>query len=163
MADTDPSLGITADFPSDDFRSAVRFAMQMGAPPDPTLRGTFVFASTGRTYSKDGDPLDAEDVRLDRNGVPLDPEVSVTETLPVKKQVDCAIEITRADADELPVGNFRQTKAVVTLLDQEHEQVKGCRDLVYNGDRYRFGYEPETDGMFDVGVFTMIFYALDEN
>ena len=34
MGDIDTSLGISADFPSDDFRDAIHFAMQMGAAPD---------------------------------------------------------------------------------------------------------------------------------
>lgn len=163
MGDIDPSLGISANFPSDDFTSAIRFAMQMGAPPDEALRVTFVFASTGRTYRKGTTVLAETDVRLDRSGEPLDPEVTWTETPPRRAQVDCAIEIERADANELPVGNFRPTKATVTVLDEQHEQVKGCREIVYNGDRYLFGYEPDALGMFSVGVFTMIFYALDES
>ena len=61
---------------------------------------------------------------------------------PVTKRVDCAVEFERADAEELPVGNFRPTKATVTLLDEEYDQVKGARELVYNGDRYVYGYEP---------------------
>jgi hypothetical protein len=35
--------------------------------------------------------------------------------------------------------------------------------VVYNGDKYIFGYKPEALGMFDVGVNTMIFYAVDES
>jgi hypothetical protein len=51
--------------------------------------------------------------------------------------------VTRADADELPVGNFRPTKVVVTLLDDDYQAVKNARRLRYNGDEYLFGYEPE--------------------
>lgn len=162
MATTDPNLGLSVAFDSEGFRQAIRFAMQMGAAPNPALRPTFVFPSTGRTFTKDGVTLDPATVRTDREGNPLDPTIRGTPTPGVRKQVDCAIEIVRADANEIPVGNFRQTKAVVTLLDEEYEQVKGCRELVYNGDRYVFGYEPEVVGLFDVGTFTMIFYAVDE-
>lgn len=163
MGDIDASLGIAANFPADDFRSAIRFAMEMGAPPAVALRPTFVFASGERAFRKNGVVLAASDVRLDQSGRPLDPEIETVPTPGVRKQVDCAIEITRADANELPVGNFRPTKAIVTLLDDEHEQVKGCRELIYNGDRYLYGYEPDALGMFSVGVFTMIFFAVDEN
>lgn len=163
MAKTDPSLGFSVDFDAEGFRRAIHFAMEMGAPPDPSLRATFVFPSTGRTYtSRNGDILDPASVRTDRDGRPLDPTIRVTDTPGARIQVDCAVEIVRADADELPVGNFRPTKAVVTLLDEEHDQVKGCRELIYNGDRYLFGYEPDALGLFDVGTFTMIFYAVDE-
>ena len=63
----------------------------------------------------------------------------------------------------MPVGNFRQTKAVVTLLDTEYAKVTGCREMNYNGDRYLYGYEPEVNGLFGIDVHTMIFYALDES
>jgi hypothetical protein len=170
MVNPDPALGISADFDGDQFRNAIRFAMQMGTPPEVGKRASFVFKSTGRTYWKDagvddaGDPRTIQQMspRLDRDGKPLDPTIQVINTAPVIKTVDCVVEITRADADELPVGNFRPTKATVTLLDEQYDQVKGCRELLFNGDRYLYGYEPEGLGLFDVGVNTIIFYATDE-
>jgi hypothetical protein len=161
MGDIDPSLGISVDFDSQGFRDAIHFAMEMGAAPDPTLRPTFIFKSTVQSYRKNGVPV--PDPRLDRDGKPLDPDIEAVETSGNRVQVDCAIEIIRADADELPVGNFRPTKAVVTLLDEEYAQVKGCREMVYDGDRYLFGYELEALGLFDVGTFTLIFYCLDDS
>jgi hypothetical protein len=160
MVDPNPALGISADFDGDQFRNAIRFAMQMGTPPEVGKRASFVFKSAGRTYWKDG--VEQISPRLDRDGKPLDPTIQVINTAPVVKTVDCAVEIVRADADELPVGNFRPTKAVVTLLDEQYDQVKGCRELLFNGDRYLYGYEPEGLGLFDVGINTMIFYATDE-
>jgi hypothetical protein len=161
MGEIDPSLGISVDFDSQGFRDAIHFAMQMGAAPDPTLRPTFIFKSTSQTYRKAGVAVSSP--RLDRDGKPLDPDIEVIEVAGARVQVDCAIEIVRADANEIPVGNFRPTKAIVTLLDEEYEQVKGCRELLYDGDRYLFGYEPDALGLFDVGTFTLIFYAIDEN
>jgi hypothetical protein len=161
MVRPDPALGISADFDGDQFRDSIRFAMQMGTPPEVGKRASFVFKSTGRTYRKGGQEL-ASPPRLDRDGKPLDPNVEVINIPPVIKIVDCAVEVVRADADELPVGNFRLTKAVVTLLDEQYDQVKGCRELLFNGDRYLYGYEPEGLGLFDVGINTMIFYATDE-
>lgn len=165
MAIPDPALGIAATFDADRFRSAIRFAMQMGAPPDTALQAVFVFPTTGRTYFQ-GDatvPLDPATVRLDRDRKPLDPNIRAVDAPPRKVKVDCAVEIVRADANEIPVGKFLPTKAVVTVLDEEYEQIKGCRELIYNADRYLFGYEPDALGLFDVGTFTLIFYALDEN
>lgn len=163
MAQTDPALGLSATFDSQGFRNAIRFAMEMGAPPDPALRPTFVFPPSGTTYRKNGIDIAASDVRRDRDGHPLDPDIETIQTPGARIQVDCAIEIMRADANEIPVGSFRPTKAVITLLDEEHEQVKGCREVIYNGDRYAFGYEPDAIGLFDVGTFTMIFYAIEES
>lgn len=159
----DSSLGLSVDgFDSEGFRNAVKFSMQIGTPPDPDKRPKFIRRSNVRTYWKNGAQL-AEAPRMGREGEPLDPEVEVRVADPEKLEVDCAVEIVLADANELPVGNFRQTKAKVTLLDVDYAKVTGCKELQYNGDRYLYGYEPEVDGLFDVGIHTMIFYALDES
>jgi hypothetical protein len=162
MVRPDPALGISADFDGDQFRDSIRFSMQMGISPDGGKQPIFVFRSASRTYWR-GDVQLTTTPRLDRDGKPLDPTVRVVESPPQTKRVDCAVEIERADAAELPVGNFRPTKATVTLLDQQYEQVKGARELVYNGDRYVYGYEPVGLGLFDVGVNQIIFYAVDES
>jgi hypothetical protein len=158
----DPSLGISAGFDSQGFREAIRFAMQMGTPPEEARRPKFIKRSNLRTFWKAGVELSAPP-RMGRNNEPLDPEVEVRVTPPQEFTVDCAVEIDTADADELPVGSFRPTKAVVTLLDEQYAEIEGCKELVYNGDRYLYGYEPENTGLFDVGVHTIIFYALDES
>lgn len=161
MVDPNPALGISADFDGVQFRNAIRFAMQMGVPPDPDKQAVFVFKPTGRTYWKNDVQL-VSAPRLDRDGKPLDPTVEVRRVEADTKTVDCAVEIVRADAEELPVGTFRQTKAVVTVLDEQYEEIRGCIEMVFNGDRYKFGYEPEGLGLFDVGINTMIFYPLEE-
>lgn len=162
MAIPDASLGIDVDFDGDVFRSAIRFAMEMGAPPDEGRQAVFVFKSAGRSYWKDGVEL-VTPPRTDQDGKPLDPTIEVRELPGRREKVDCAVEIKRADAEELPVGNFRPTKAEVTLLDEEYARVQGCRELIYNADRYLYGYEPEALGMFDVGTHTIVFYAIDES
>jgi hypothetical protein len=162
MVQPDPSLGISAAFDSQGFRDAIKFAMQMGTNPNPDRRPIFVKRSGAATYWKNNVQLSTTP-RLDRDGIPLDPDVEVRREADQNLEVDCAIEVVRAEAEELPVGNFRPTKVVATLLDAEYALVQGCRELLYNGDRYVFGYEPESNGLFDVGVYTMIFYAKDES
>ena len=176
MAKPDPNLGIPANFPEQTFRNAIHFAMQMGTNPlldkDGKLERapTFVIPGDGWSYLDqdghviwaEGDPL-AGKPRTDQDGQPLDPDIEVVEDPDTEITRDCAIEVTRADADELPVGNFRPTKVVVTLLDDDYLAVKDARRLLYNGDEYIFGYEPESVGLFEVGVYTLIFYALDES
>lgn len=163
MASVDPGLGIDVpDFDGEGFRAAIQFAMQMGAPPDPERRPKFIRKGSGRTYWKDGVQLGAAP-RMGREGEPLDPDIEVRTTPDQEIEVDCAIEIERAEAEELPVGTMRPTKVVATLLDAQYALVEDCRELLYNGDRYVYGYEPEANGLFDVGVHTMIFYAKDES
>lgn len=169
MVNPSESTGISVDFDNEGFRQAIKFAMQMGVNPDATKSAIFVKKSTGRTYWKDD--VELEDVpRLDRDGRPFDPDVEVRSSADQQykvgtgtDEVDVAIEVERADAEELPVGNFRPTKVVVTALDVDYAVIKDCRELIYNGDRYMFGYEPESTGLFEVGVYTLIFYALDES
>lgn len=160
MAEPDSSLGINAAFDAAGFRNAVRFAMEMGLNPDPSRRPTFIRKSSSRVYKKNSVVISTP--RLDRDGRPLDPEVEVVRPADVEVSVDCAIEVQRADAEELPVGTFRPTKVVATLLDDQYEEVKDCREMLYNGDRYVYGYEPESNGLFDVGVYTIIFYAVED-
>lgn len=167
MAIPDDALGFAVDFPSGDFINAIRFAEQMGRNPDDAKRIKFMARATGQpTYFKDDVELDSTP-RLDGDGNPLDPDVEVrlpaeTEILDGSEPVDCAIEVEPRDALETPVGNFRPTKVVITLLGAQYQLVKDCRKILYNGDEYMFGYEPESVGLFDVSVYTMIFYAKDD-
>lgn len=162
MALPDPALGISVDFPTEQFNNAIRFAMQMGAHPTEALRPTFVKKATARTYWKNNSEL-ADPPRMDRDGKPLDPDVDVRFADPEEFQVDCAVEVDRADAEELPIGNFRPTKVTTTLLLAQYEQIKECRELAYNGDRYLYGYEPESDGLFDAGVHMIVWYCLEDS
>lgn len=165
----DPSLGITADgFDETVFRNAIKATMQLGSSPDPNKRPKFVRKAATKQYFRRGEttPLPSPP-RMGRDGEPLDPEIEVRAGTPVilevPKDLDCAVEIELADADELPVGNFRRTKAVVTFLDVDYAKIAGCKEMTYNGDRYLYGYEPEALGLFGVGVHTIIWYALDES
>lgn len=160
MATPDGSLGINASFDADQFRSAIKFAMQMGSPPDSDKQVYFISKSSAATYFKNG--FEVTGIRLDRDKMPLDPDVEVRTAADVEIQVDCAIEVVRADTNEIPVGNFGDTKAVVTLLDVDYEQVKDCQEIRFNGDIYQRGYEPDGLGLFDVGINTIIYYALQE-
>ena len=81
----------------------------------------------------------------------------------IVEDANCAIEIERANADEIPVGKFLNTKAVVTLLDVDYAKIQGCKELRYNGDRYASPTEIEAPGLFDVGIHTIIYYAIDES
>src|SRR6478609_11110056 len=98
MGTPDSSLGFSADFDSQGFRDAIRFSMQMGAAPDPDKRPKFVIKSTARAYWKNGVQLSSIP-RMGREGEPLDPDIEVRTGADEIVEVDCAIEIDRADAD----------------------------------------------------------------
>ena len=163
-----PSVpGFQVDFPADQFRNAITFAMQMGLPTlpdgsqDPDKRPIFVPKSTGKKYYMGGTEIPKP--RVDRDGRPLDPTITVVDDQaePIR-DVNCAVEITEVGANEVPVGNFRPTKATVTVLDIEYPKVANCREMIYNGDRFLYDYEPENNGLFSVGVHTLIFFALGD-
>jgi len=166
MVQPDSALGFSADFPTQTVRNAFLFAMQLGKPNDVARQVRFVKRSPGRRYFL-GDEEQFQpplgDLRLDRDGRPLNPQIRVEQTPDTEIPVDVAIELTEATADELPVGNFRPVKATVTLMAQEYEQIKGSRELKYNNDRYGFGYELDATGLFDLTVHTLIFFALNES
>lgn len=146
--------GTNPNFDAAGFRAGIRLAMQMGAPVKESDRVTFVFKET-KTYN----------VRTDPEGNPLDPFAQpVSTTVPrANTQVDCALEFSDATADELPVGNFRPTKVVVTVFDTDYEVVKDAKELLIGGDRYLIGYERPPLGLFEVGMHQIVAFAIDES
>lgn len=163
MVQPDPALGIDVDFDADLFRNGIKFAMQMGKNPDPDRRPYFVLKSTERTFWKNGVQLDEADVRMGRNSEPLDPEVDVRVPEDKLLEVDCAVEPHEAQAGESQVGSFKPTRLTITMLDVDYAQVIGCKELLYNGDRYVYDQEVEAPGLFDVAVHVMTYKAWDES
>lgn len=101
--------------------------------------------------------------RLDRDGEPLDPNIEVRRDGSTELEVDAAVEVTPATQEELPpIGNFRPSKITVTLMAQEYVQIQGCKECLYNGDRYQYGFEPEIDGLFDLDVHQIVFFAIED-
>jgi hypothetical protein len=164
MATPDGSLISTpVQFDSDMFKNAIRFAMQMGTPPDPDNAPLFIFDSTAPTYWRNGSQL-MTSPRLDRDGKPIDPSVEVRETPGTEVSVDCSVSLhqTRYIQDELPVGFLGGTVASVTVLGEQYALIAGCKHMIFNGDTYVFSHE-NNSGLFDVAVHNMIFYSKDEN
>lgn len=149
MAGTDPNFDALAA------EAGIRFAMQLGAPVKPQDRATFVFAKTLQY---------PPGTRLDQEGRPLDPRISPTTEASDRPDVqkDCAIEFSPADADEIPVGNFRPTKVTITMFEKDFEDVKDAREIRIGGDRYLVGYRPPPLALFNLGFQQIVAYALDE-
>lgn len=157
----DPSLGISVDFPEQDVRNGIKFAMQMGLDARPV----FVFPSAGRTYTKNGAPV--TNPRLDRDGVPLDPLVKVLEIAPVEiSDVDCAIEMNppfRERESDQYVGPMRKTIALVTVFDVDWARIKGCREMRIGEDRFLFDAEVDTTGLFGITFTVLKFIAVEDS
>jgi hypothetical protein len=169
MVQPNSSLGISANFPSADVRNALLFAMQMGAPnevnEDDKRQVRFLRRNGTVTYYRQGSsvPLALSEFRRDRDGNPLDATIRMETTPDEEILVDVAIDLEEATAEELPVGNFRPVKATITLMAEEYAQIIGCREVIYNNDRYGYAYELTANGLFDLTFHTLIFFAIDES
>lgn len=163
MVQPDPALGFNVAFPQAQFENAIKFAMQMGTPNEAVKRPTFIFPGDGLTYWRDGVEL-VEPPRVDLDGHPYDPEIEVRRAADVELQVDCAFEVKEViPRPEDPVGTFQHTQLVVTLLEAEYQQVKHCKAITYNSDRYLYGFESELYGLFGSDVHTIIFVSEDDS
>lgn len=161
--------GIAVNFPSATVRNALLFAMQMGAPnetgPNDKRQVRFLRRNGAIQYFR-GDsfvPLELDSFRRDRDGKPLDPTIRMETAEDEEVKVDVAIEVEEATAEELPVGNFRPVKATITIMAEEYAQIVGCREVIYNNDRYGYAYELAANGLFDMTFHTLIFFAIDES
>jgi hypothetical protein len=144
--------GADAGFNAAEFRDAIHFAMQMGAAPDLDEQVTFHFAST-LTYN----------VPADGAQVPFDPTATVTSApsaAPVR--VPCAVEYFDAENQPTNFGLMAPSRLSITLLDEDYERVKASTYVVAHGDRYNYRRTEPPSGLFDVGLYTMHFTAVNE-
>lgn len=153
------------------FRSGILQAMIIGEPPNDEDKPKFLVPGTGEpVYTRGGSTLDPASVRLDPNGRPLDPTIKVTRPGAQQVYVPCAVEFSPAEANELPVGNFRPTKATITVLDFDDsatpvalfDQVKDATDVILGGDSYMIAYRPPPLGMGLVTIHQMVAFARQE-
>lgn len=153
MANSNPG------FDADAFRTGIRFAMSMGAPPVEGEQAAFLLPST-LVYNLPGGGGPAY---VDQEGVPFDPTTTVTRTVPDPIKVLCAVEYFDAHGEPTNFGVITPSRAVITLLDEEYEQIKECIAVVLRGERFIYRSTEYPAGLFDVGVYTLHFTAEDEN
>lgn len=136
-------------FDPDAFRDGIRFAMDLGAPPDASLQATFVFPKVKTTTG----PVNAQ-------GVPLDPSARATfapSKPPVK--VACGIEYGDGTTTDTSIGRFSTDKIVVTVLDSEYEQIQGFELVLFNTVPYYYKKELRVAGLGPVGVYQFLCVA----
>lgn len=142
--------GTNSGFDGNAFRTGIRFAMTLGAPPESDEQVAFYFP-TQLVYNR---PVDAEDT-------PFDPDATVTRTQPPPVRVPCAVEYRTADGEPAPFGDLTPAHAAIVLLDEDFVQVDGCAYAVLRGEKYIYRSTDFPSGLFDVGVYTMHFIAED--
>lgn len=140
--------GTASGFSSGDFRTAIRFAMNMGAPTDPTLQVIFLFPEVDVFTPQDpsAHPYDWS------SAVP-------TRVVSAPRQVTVPAAVSYGGpplVEGTPVGQFDQEKITLTLLDQDYALVRGATEVLIGGVHYIIdppGAMPQ--GLFDVTVYTM--------
>lgn len=143
--------GTNSSFNADKFRTAIRFAMTMGAPPAADDQLIFCWNPTVTTAAtRDGE------------GVPFDPAATITRTTPTPVTKPCAVEFVDAAGDPTAFGVVIPTKVKVVLLDEDYAAVKTADFVVLGGDKYIRSHEPPATGLFDVGAHTIVFVAENE-
>lgn len=141
--------GSNPDFNAGEFRSAIRLVFDMAAPPIEGERAVFVFPN-GLQYNA---AVDGEDV-------PFDPQATVTRTPGARVTgVPCGIEYFDAQGEQIVFGTVTATKIVITFLDEDYQQAKGCAYVVIGPDRYIYKRTEPPSGLFDVGLYRLHFTA----
>lgn len=145
--------GTDAAFNAEEFRSNIRAAMIMGSPNKVAEKATFYFR-VRETFT-----------RQDSTSRPYNwtaPAVTTTERDPV--QATCAVEFGRSSAESTGnmVGVFDNTRATITLLDEDFELVEGASHVTLGGNFYVIDYVAPPVGLFDVTVYQMYCRAAGE-
>ena len=160
METGDPRQGA---FNAAEFRSAIRFAMQMGTPETQSDRVSFQWADEN-TYTFS-----------DTKGNPYDWTDSPTTTtsavdVPISLTVAAAVEFfdAKSSSGETAMGDFDIGTLRITLLDVDYasiiDQNLGLPDtVIVDGNTYTVDYFGPPVGLFDVTVYTAFASARDES
>jgi hypothetical protein len=123
--------------------------MAMGSPESSDEQATF-YMPTVTTWDKG----------VDGSNFPFDPAATKTSVTPPPIKVDCAIEFKNADDQQTPFGEITPAKVVITLLDEDYEQVVGFSYVLIRGEKYTYHHTEPSVGLFDATVYTV--HALAE-
>ena len=135
-----------------EFRSGIRFAMNLGLPPIEADRPVFVT------------PQEAtNDANADEEDIPFDPSARPQVPPPLTKSVPCAVEYVDAAGRVETFGIVNPSKIRITLLDEEYQQIRGFSYVVIGGDRYNYAKTEPPLGLGSVGVWIIHAIAEDES
>jgi hypothetical protein len=138
-------------FNPDEVRAGLRLAMSVGLPPVESEQPTFFWS-----------PVTTNTARADETGVPYDVNVR-RQTAPARSlRVTCAVEYFDNAGKLENFGVMVPTKVVLTLLDQEYEQVKGFHAVVIGGSRYFYQRTETPQGLGSIGVYSVHCVAEDQ-
>lgn len=147
---TDPRI---ANFDADAVRAGLRLAMQVGLPPETEDQPVFVMPTTVA-----GDPGH----RLDAQGTPFNADYRPPRSASIGKRVPCAIEYADGEGKIENFGIVVPSRVVLTLLDQDYQQIKGFAYCVIGGNKYHYSRTETPQGLVSVGVFRVHCTSDDE-
>lgn len=128
--------------------------MTMGGPVAVNERATFRWR-TERDYAID-DPAQN----------PYDWSATPTTTVSLEDvQVPVAVEFSArpAASTETTVGQFDHSRAIITILDEDYDLVRGADQVLLGGNTYVIQFVGPPVGLFEVTVYTLYADAVDES
>lgn len=152
MASTTDPRG--ASFNSDEFRDAIRFAMNMGLPENEDERIIFKW-NVVKTYDNP-DPA----------GKPYFwNQSSDTTTTHADVSVPAAVEFFHNKSSGkagTPFGEIDSPYIIATLLDEDYENVRGAEIIEIDGSTYMVNFVAPPMGLFDTTIYQIFATAEDE-
>lgn len=147
------------------FRFAVRGAMQMGMPEndDDKLKWWWRRSRTYTAPDPAGNPYDwTSTPSSDQPGNP-----DIADPDPTKDQhltVDYALEFSSRPAGSIQtiLGEIDNSRAVVTLFDEDWEKVKTADYCTIDNSTYNIQFAGPAQGLFGVTMHTVYLEAVDE-
>lgn len=149
--------GSNASFDKAAFTKAIHFVMDMAAPPLLEEQAVFIKASV-LVYNVNGLPAYA-----DQEGVPFDPNSTVTRAQPAPVRVHCAVEYQDSNGVPTDFGLVTPSRAVITVLDQEYALIKDSVAVILKGERFNYRHTEFPTGLFDIGIYSLHWVAQDQN
>lgn len=145
--------GSNSAFDPANFRTVIRDTMTMGLPENEADRATFRWSPT-RTY-----------VEQDSSANPWDWTDSATTTVEHDDvQVPVALEFARTNEQSgTALGQFDTPRVILTLLDEDYDQVVGADVVLLGQNTYRWEFTEPPIGLFEVTVYRLHLRAMDES
>lgn len=152
--------GSDGRFDAGAFRDAIRFAMTMGLPQSTQERATFQW-DTQRTFQ-----------RPDSGGSPYDWTATATTTITYPDvQIPVAVEspggAQAGTMDDTPVGQFDIQRVIITILDQDFEEIVVggvmANRVLLGETPYEIDFVAPPLGLFEVTVYQLHAKAVDES
>jgi hypothetical protein len=155
------SSSFASGFDETAFRSAVEDTMLMGMPETVADRLTFWW-QRDKVYSPDdaaGSPYDWTAAPVsDDPGNPALPDDGVAQSLVVTYAIEFA---ARTTGSATVFGEIDTSRAVVTVMDSDYEQIKTADYATIGDTRYRIQFRGPPIGLFGVSVWSVYLEAED--